>query len=177
MQKARNSAGIEQVLYAAGPSQMVNFNTFSICGVIFIISIFAPTLWHNFFSQHYPQHKAIYMLISKLMFILPLIYAPYSWLSVKSHKYKITTERFIETTGILSRHTNELELFRIKDISFFEPFFLRLFSCGHIIMDTSDKTTPVVALRAIKNAKPVMEILRTNISIMRTKKGVREIEM
>jgi uncharacterized membrane protein YdbT with pleckstrin-like domain len=166
----------ETLLYQGSPSQMVNFNKFAICGLMFLMAIIAPSLWKNIFSN-YSNNKALYMLVSKIMFFIPLIYAPYLWLKVKNHKYVITTERFTEITGILSRQTNELELFRVKDMTFLEPLFSRIIGCGHIIMDTSDKSTPVITLRSIKNPRQVMDILRKNIMIMRTKKGVREIEM
>lgn len=167
----------EHVIYQGSPSQMVNFKVYSIYGLMFLLALMSPMLWDKIFVQHYAQYHANYLLITKAMFFLPVVRIPYAWLSIRTHQYRITTERFMETRGIFSRTTNEMELFRVRDITFLEPFVLRLVNCGHIVMDTSDKSTPVVALRSIKNAKPVMELLRKNIGIMRARKGVREVEI
>jgi uncharacterized membrane protein YdbT with pleckstrin-like domain len=99
-----------------------------------------------------------------------------AWIKVHSHHYEITNERLKETDGVLSKTTDELELFRVKDISFVQPFFLRMFGCGNIILDTSDRSTQTVVIYAIKDAKPVMDLLRKNVQIMRVKKGVREFD-
>ena len=83
----------------------------------------------------------------------------------------------MESSGIFTRTTGEVELFRVKDMTFHEPFFLRIFGCGDIILDTSDKSSPIVVLHAIKDPRPLMETLRKNVIAMRTKKGVREVDM
>lgn len=153
---------------------MINYNTFTTCSLMFALAVFAPAFWEKIFQYHL-HNRAIYINISKLMFFLSVLWAFFAWLKVNSHKYLITNERFLQTTGIFSRTTHEVELFRVRDITLVEPFSLRMIGCGNIIMDTTDKSTPVVALNSIKNPRPVMEILRKNIEIMRSKRGVREI--
>lgn len=164
----------ERVLYEGGPSQMINYNTFTTCGLIFILAVFAPSIWDKILKYHF-HDRAMYINISKLMFFVPVVWSSIAWFKVKSHRYLITNERFLQTTGMFSRTTHELELFRVKDITLLEPFSLRMIGCGNIIMDTTDKSTPVVALNSIRNPRPVIEILRKNIEIMRSKRGVREI--
>jgi uncharacterized membrane protein YdbT with pleckstrin-like domain len=166
----------EQVLYEGGPSQIVNYSRYFICLIFFGAAVLAPTIWIKVFAAQVPQYKGIYMLCSKIFFFVPIIMAFSAWLKVRSHRYVITTERLKETDGVLSKTTEELELFRVKDITYVEPMLLRMFGCGNIILDTSDRSTPLVVLEAIKNARPVMELLRKNVQIMRVKKGVREID-
>jgi len=166
----------ERVLYQGRPSQVVNYNTFSICAMIFFVALLGPSIWDKFFAVSYAEHEDMYMLASKALFFIPIIWAFIAWVKIYCHKYTITTERLREESGVLSKTTDELELFRVKDIKYTEPFSLRVFGCGNIIMDTSDRSTPIVVLYALKNAKPVIEILRTNVQRMRTLKGVREID-
>lgn len=167
----------ERVIYKGGPAQVVNFRIFMVCAIIFIAAILAPTLWNIFFAASYSANlKKYYMILSKALFFVPIIWAFAAWLKVRSHQYIITTERLKEEEGVFSKTVDELELFRVKDISFVQPFSLRMFGCGNIVLDTSDKSTPIVVLHALKNPAPVIELLRTNVAIMRTKKGVREID-
>lgn len=166
----------ERILYQGRPFWIVNIKEFSIYSLILIFSMVAPSLWQNYFS-HMFANRALYILISKALFFIAIFCILKTWLKNRHHKYEITNERFIETTGIFSKTTNELELFRVKDMTYLEPFLARMFSCAHIVMDTSDKSTPVVAIRYIKNAKACKDLLRTNIANMRTRRGVREVDL
>lgn len=93
-----------------------------------------------------------------------------------SHRYTLTTERFNEESGIFSKTTEVLELFRVKDITLSQPFSLRMWGLGNIVMDTSDKSTPVVIIYGVKDAGSVVNMLRKHVDIMRTQKGVREVD-
>lgn len=168
----------ERVIYRGSPSQMVNFNIYFICVLIFAVAAMAPSIWSDYLAHNakLARLKDVYMLGSKAAFFLPLIWAFVAWLKVRNHRYTLTTERLREEEGVLSKSTDELELFRVKDISYAQPFFLRIVGCSNIILDTSDKSTPIVVLHALKNAQPVIELLRHNVQVMRTKKGVREID-
>jgi uncharacterized membrane protein YdbT with pleckstrin-like domain len=167
----------EKVLYQGGPSQMLNANIYFMCAVMLLLSMISVPLWKNVLEHAVPQYKGIYLITSKAFFFISIYWAIKSWLEIKSHKYKISTERLSESEGIFSRTTHELELFRVRDITFSEPFSLRMIGCGDIILNTTDKTTPIVVIHGVKDARAVMEILRRNVDIMRTRKGVREIEM
>ena len=72
--------------------------------------------------------------------------------------------------------TDELELYRVRDYKFEQPFFLRLFSLGNIVLQTSDKSDPQVVLSAIPNGEELREKLRTHVEACRMKKGVREVD-
>jgi uncharacterized membrane protein YdbT with pleckstrin-like domain len=109
--------------------------------------------------------------------IVPIFVALTKWLQVKCTKYQVTSERIQITKGILSKRTDELELYRVKDTVLVEPFFLRLFKLSNILLYTSDKSTPGVLLQAIPDGKNTREELRRAVEIMRDKKGVREIDM
>ena len=79
--------------------------------------------------------------------VIPLFIALWRWLEVKYTKYELTTQRLRTRYGVLNRKTNELELYRVRDYQLEEPFFLRLFSLGNVILRTSDRTSPVVTIK------------------------------
>lgn len=47
--------------------------------------------------------------------VFPLFIILWKWLVVKNTKYEITTERLRTRHGVLSKKTDELELYRVKD--------------------------------------------------------------
>tara|TARA_A100001391_G_scaffold69_3_gene148 strand:- start:7599 stop:8027 length:429 start_codon:yes stop_codon:yes gene_type:complete len=109
--------------------------------------------------------------------VIPLFIALWRWLEVKYTKYELTTQRLRTRYGVLNRKTNELELYRVRDYQFEEPFFLRLFSLGNVILRTSDRSSPVVVIRAIENGEELREKLRQYVEECRTAKGVREFDV
>ena len=77
---------------------------------------------------------------------------------------------------MLSKTTNELELFRVKDIKLEQPFFLRLVGLSNIVLITSDKTNKIVSINGVKNGEDLKENPRSFIDKRRTEKGVRETD-
>lgn len=166
----------EKIVWRGTPSQLANFKKYVMCALIFILSLSSPMVWNVFFQPFYPQFKDIVINASKILFFLPIILSIYYYLRTSTHRYTITTERLNEEFGILSKSTDVLELFRIKDITFSQPLELRVFGLGNIILDTSDKSTPIVVIKAVENGDNLISSLRKHVDNMRTQKGVREID-
>ena len=74
----------------------------------------SPSQWTNF------------GLFVSCILILPIPFAFWQYLKTKNRVFTITDERIIETTGVFSKSTDELELYRVKDLKWEQPFFLRL---------------------------------------------------
>ena len=72
--------------------------------------------------------------------------------------------------------TEELELFRVKDIRLDQPFWLRLVGLSNIILVTSDKTSSKYIIPAIKNGTKIREEIRAAVDQRRDEKGVRETD-
>mgnify|MGYP001477428792 FL=1 len=108
---------------------------------------------------------------------IPLVVAIWNWLTVRSTKIEVTTERITTQTGIFSRRREDLELYRVKDTTLHEPFLLRLVSLANIRMRTSDRSTPLMVLPAIREAEALRQKIRVNVERLRAKRGVREMDM
>jgi uncharacterized membrane protein YdbT with pleckstrin-like domain len=128
----------------------------------------SPSQWTNF--------KTYVMCLLFCWLVIPIFIALWKFLIVKTWKIKITDERLIEEKGVLSKNTDELELFRVKDIRLDQPFFLRLVGLSNVILMTSDRTNPTVIIPAIKDGKNLREELRVAIDARRDKKRVRETD-
>jgi uncharacterized membrane protein YdbT with pleckstrin-like domain len=109
--------------------------------------------------------------------IIPIPYAIWRWLDTRSQKYQLTSQRLKFSRGIFSRLTDEIELYRVKDIQLLEPFLLRIWGCGNIILVTSDRSAPNFVMPVIKNATAVREQIREFVETSRMKRNVREVDM
>lgn len=109
-----------------------------------------------------------------LIVTLPLMIILY--LSVKSHRYELTTQRLKVYTGILSKRVDEVELYRVKDTRCDQPFSLRLFNLGNVVVISSDSTSPKITIEAIPNPKELREQLRNIVEECRDRKKVRTVE-
>lgn len=110
--------------------------------------------------------------------VIPIFVALWRYLVVQTIRYELTTQRFRVSWGVLSRNTQELELYRVKDTAFAQSFFQRLFSLATVSMTSSDSSTPYTAIESISasEAKELREKLRTMVEDVRDRKRVREID-
>lgn len=118
---------------------------------------------------------ALCVLLSPL--VIPIFIALAKYLQTRAHKYELTSERLLISRGVFSKTTDGLELYRVKDGRVEEPFFLRLFGAGNVILMTSDKTHPVVVLEAVPAPAKIWESVRAQVEAMRVKKGIRDVDV
>lgn len=100
-----------------------------------------------------------------------------SILSIYCTTYKFSNQRIFIYSGIFSRSREEIELYRVKDYKIVSPFLYRIFLLSNIIIHTSDHSSPIVTLLAIKNAEKVTNSLRIFVEKNRTEKGVRQFDL
>ena len=160
-----NQTPQETLIWRGTPSQWTNFSTYLFC-LILVAGIAAAYLFVT------PPQPLIL-----LGMIVPVFWALCRWIVTRCHRYEITSERVKVTTGLLSRHTQELELYRVRDYSIVEPFWLRLVGCGNVVLLTADNTSPSFMLRAVPNAATLKDQIRTNTERMRQRRGVRSLEV
>lgn len=133
------------------------------------------TLWKGS-----PSHAVNFWLnvICGLLFwlVVPLVILIYKWLQTRCRSYELTTERLKLQEGILSKRLEEIELYRVRDSSLEEPFLLRMFGAGNVILQTTDATSPQIVLQAVPQARAFREHLRSAVEAIRDRKRVRTIE-
>lgn len=109
--------------------------------------------------------------------LLPLLWAFWAYLVVRTTKYELTTQRFKQTTGVFNIVSDELELYRIKKHLLERPWYLRLFGLGNILLITSDKTDEAIVLKAIRNSEPRRQDIREQTEICRRERRVQELDL
>ena len=91
--------------------------------------------------------------------------------------WTIQQDNLIEKTGILNVSTEEVLLYRVKDIRLYEPLLYRLVGLSKLTIVTSDYTNPSVVLYGIKNGEELMTIIRQLVANSRKIEGVKEIDI
>jgi uncharacterized membrane protein YdbT with pleckstrin-like domain len=124
----------------------------------------SPSQWTNFWA------------FAACLLVIPIPWAIWRWLSTRSFTYEVTSTRVRIRQGVFSRRTDSLELYRVKDASFVQPFVMRLVGIGNVELETSDATTPVVVIRGVPDADSLREKILGAVDAVRDRKGVREVD-
>lgn len=115
--------------------------------------------------------------LSLIGLIVPAVMWGIRWWMTRSTHYEMSSQRLRRTSGIINRRLEELELYRVKDYVMEEPFYLRMLGLGNLSIVTSDSTTPVVSIHAIRDVHDVREKLRSAVQTERDRKRVRELDV
>lgn len=126
-------------------------------------------LWTGTSSQ--VKHFWLYV---ACVLIVPIPWAIAAWLQTRNRVFSLTTERLLIRSGVFSKTTDSLELYRVRDLRITEPFWLRLFGLKNVVLITNDSTSPEVIVDYIPASANLPEQLREQIEACRQKKGVRE---
>ena len=87
-------------------------------------------------------------------------------------RYKLTEEKLLINTGFFSIREEEIQLYRIMDVTLKCSLLQRIFKVGTIHCCSGDKTTPEFDIKDVKNPSNVKELLSKNIEIQRDKKRI-----
>ena len=155
----------ETVLWKGSPSQWTNFGTY-----VFCLILSAGVVVVYFLVPNVPP-----LILATLA--IPLLFALSKWWQTRSQIYEITTERIRTSSGLLSRRTSELELYRVRDYTVVEPFWLRLIGRGNLIIETADRTSSHLVLRAVPTVNALKDQVRAHTERMRQIRGVRDFEI
>ncbi|MEM9001360.1 MAG: PH domain-containing protein [Bacteroidota bacterium] len=137
----------EQLIWEGSPSQWTNFTFYVLCVLLTVV------------------------------FGLGILMALWKYYDTKMNHIELTDQRIIEHKGIFSKTTNEIELYRVKDIKHLQPFWLRILGLSNIFLDSTDHSNPELLIKGITNGKDIKEKLRLAIDIRRDIKGVREVDI
>src|SRR5437588_5919233 len=109
----------EKVLWEGHSSHIVNLPVFIVCGLAIGLLLGTAITLQN----RIPSNLG---LVLAGLSVIPLSVIIGKWLRNRCRRYEVTTERIHLRQGVLARKTDDLELYRVKDYTLDEPFFLRL---------------------------------------------------
>ncbi len=151
------------VVWEATPSQLENF-------WVYFLS-FSISLAASFFNFHYLWFLAIGVCL-------------WFYLVTKNTIFSLWRDRLITQSGVLNLTNDQVELFRIVDIKWSQPLFLRIFGLGRLTLYTvSDVNQKVLTLNAVaKNIDingvniALVDAWRHAVKSAQSARGVRAIE-
>ncbi len=155
----------ETVLWRGTPSQWTNLGSYILC-LLLAVAV-----------------AALYLVITPaqplvlLGLAVPALWALCRWTATRTERYELTTERIRVRMGFLSKTTQELELYRVRDYKIVEPFWLRLVGVGHVILASSDRSTPQTTLRAVPGVTALKDQIRAQTERQRQRRGVRDLDV
>lgn len=160
------------------PSQLMNLQTFllSILSIPILI-LLKIMLEEQQVSSILPEKLAIHVdRLPIYLSVYVLVNLFWQILKVWCIRYEIDPEKLQYSSGIILRKHEFVENYRIKDFLIEKPLTYRIFGLGNLTIYTSDKTTPVLHLYAIRKPEEKYQILRGLVELSRKEKHVYEID-
>ncbi len=143
----------EKTIHQCSPSQIVNLKSYVMAAFGAIAIVVGAILLNT---------PLLYILL-----IAPLLFAWWKYSDVKATKLTITTQRLIISEGVINKRTNETELYRVRDTSIVEPFFMRLFGVGNIVIYSTDEAEGTLHFHAYSKPHWIKDQIRNNAEICR----------
>lgn len=88
-------------------------------------------------------------------------------------RYQLSEDRLFLSQGFLNIKDDEVLLYRVRDIDTRRNLWQRLFGVGTVTVLSSDRTTPTLVLKNVKNPLFVKELIHKQVEEMKLKRRVR----
>jgi uncharacterized membrane protein YdbT with pleckstrin-like domain len=80
---------------------------------------------------------------------------------LKSHHYRITSQRIVIESGVLSKQIEEIDMRTVEDLLFRQSLLERMLGIGDITIVSADKTTARARLVGLERPRDLRELIRT----------------
>lgn len=101
----------------------------------------------------------------------------YFGLPISFTKYTLSENRLFLDKGLFTTVSDEVQLYRIRDLKLVRTFWDKIFGVGDVIVYSTDKNMPEFHIHKIKHPKEVKEKLYEQTQKDRIKNGVRSSEL
>ena len=91
----------------------------------------------------------------------------WTYLTVISSKYKISSRRVETEHGVLAKKVESLELWRVLDVEYTQSVIDRVFNNGRIKLISTDQTNPELILHGMPEHRKLFEQLRDAVQAAR----------
>jgi membrane protein YdbS with pleckstrin-like domain len=81
---------------------------------------------------------------------------------LKSHRYRITDQRMVIESGVLSRRIDELDMRTVEDLEFQQSVVERMLGIGDITVISSDRTNARTRLVGLAGPRELRELIRSS---------------
>jgi membrane protein YdbS with pleckstrin-like domain len=154
-------------LFEASPSLWILTPNFLKTAIVIAICYFVA-FWpiNNYLMKLNLNPKAI-PIIEKYRFIIglslmaaALLVYLFKIIKLKSTRYRISTDRIEWSRGLLGKRIDNIDMFRIIDMSLNRGFFDGLVGIGVVVLITTDKTDPEFRFEKVGRVKQLYDIIK-----------------
>ena len=92
-------------------------------------------------------------------------------------KYEIYDDKLVLRKGFFKTTVDETMIYRIMDIKLIRSLGQKLFGVGSVVLMSSDKSHPQLALKSIKQSETVRSFLSELVDKQRTARGISSREL
>jgi membrane protein YdbS with pleckstrin-like domain len=161
------AADQETDIFNLSPAARAFIGRFLLTAICVVLSIGMAFLAHD---SSWPPWLAFVPLVLGALLLMQV------WIRVKSCSYRLTTQRLFVNRGWLTRHVDEMELYRVKDVVVDQGVLQRLLGYGTVTVLADDDTTPRLDLVSISSPIKTKEMIRIQYRAARRREGVRPTE-
>lgn len=109
----------------------------------------------------------------------------YLWKDRKRHlglplsftRYRLSEDRLFFETGFFNLKSEEVLLYRVRDLSLSMSLGQRIFGVGTVCVQSSDKSMPTMDLKNVKNPREVKELIHKSVEEAKDKRRMRTTEV
>ena len=88
-------------------------------------------------------------------------------------RYSLTADRLFLDTGFFNLKSDEIILYRIRDINLSRTLWQRVFGVGSIRVQSSDKSLPDLLIKNVKHPFEVKELIHHQVEEMKIARRMR----
>ena len=92
-------------------------------------------------------------------------------------KYLLSDDRIFCERGLLNTKSDEVLLYRVRDLSMSITLGQRILGVGTVIVTSTDKTIPHLELKNIKYPREVKELLHQTVESAKAKRNMKSMEV
>ena len=109
----------------------------------------------------------------------------YQWKDRKRHlglplsftRYMLSEDRLFMEKGLLNLKADEVLLYRVQDLELTMTLGQRIFGVGTVCVHSSDKSSPHLDLKNVKNPREVKELIHRSVEAAKDKRRMRSMEI
>jgi uncharacterized membrane protein YdbT with pleckstrin-like domain len=164
----------EGIIWADRPSLYLILYKF-----IFVIALIIGISMAPDISQYVPNFKYDrWVNIGKIaIYFFAIAHLLTAILRILSTQYTLTDDRLLIRTGIMVRVTEQIELFRVRDLTMEQALSESVFGLGTLWIVSSDRSSPLAALQGIRDVEAVADAVRHAVSVAQDRVGYRQYEV
>lgn len=92
-------------------------------------------------------------------------------------RYRLSEDRLFCETGFLNVKSDEVLLYRVRDLRLTMSLGQRIFGVGTVCVVSSDKSMPHLDLKNVKDPRAVKELIHKNVEAAKDKRRMRATEL